>query len=284
MVLWMIAAAVSVCLMAVLWLWGRLKRRMGASGSDGFNVQGSAGGAGNADGQLWLPLRAVDKRNSEGSAIACRSGEAERLRFTPGTLCLYCGRPVDRADSCLLSDGSAIHKACFDFVKNDPFPTSRALTERVCDFWDGYPLDWPRRRAEALKRAGFRCQRCGAEGRPLFVHHLVPLGCLGGTNLPGNLMVLCAECHAVLHGNKDMTTDYDPTPVEIRRMVKAALAHTLRLRIVYTDRRGRETTRVIVPLQLCERAHRTFLTAYCTAVRATREFKLERIKNASPVG
>jgi hypothetical protein len=56
---------------------------------------------------------------------------------------------------------------------------------------------WRRRRARAVRRAGRRCQRCGARG-PLDVHHLTYRTL--GRERPGDLLAVCERCHGVLHG------------------------------------------------------------------------------------
>jgi hypothetical protein len=56
---------------------------------------------------------------------------------------------------------------------------------------------WRRRRRQALRRAGRRCQRCGARG-PLDVHHLTYRAL--GRERPGDLLALCESCHGALHG------------------------------------------------------------------------------------
>ena len=56
---------------------------------------------------------------------------------------------------------------------------------------------WRRRRAAAIRRAGRRCQRCGARG-PLDVHHLTYRRL--GRERPGDLLAVCERCHGALHG------------------------------------------------------------------------------------
>jgi len=53
-----------------------------------------------------------------------------------------------------------------------------------------------------LKKAGrdlSKCQNCGF-GAKKEIHHIVPLP-RGGTNNPGNLAVLCPNCHALVHAS-----------------------------------------------------------------------------------
>lgn len=68
--------------------------------------------------------------------------------------------------------------------------------------------EWKRARAEAMRRDHGLCQRCLSLGREVpaeIVHHVVELT---PANLsdprvatdPGNLVSLCRDCHAVVHG------------------------------------------------------------------------------------
>lgn len=64
-------------------------------------------------------------------------------------------------------------------------------------FYKDYMLSpqWEVKRAAAVKRAGNRCQKCGAAGR-LEVHHLVYIRM--GQERPEDLVVVCPTCHAEL--------------------------------------------------------------------------------------
>lgn len=55
---------------------------------------------------------------------------------------------------------------------------------------------WRRRRQRAIKRAGYKCQRCGRADR-LECHHLTYDRL--GHERPADLIVLCHECHAAEH-------------------------------------------------------------------------------------
>ena len=56
---------------------------------------------------------------------------------------------------------------------------------------------WRRRRSQAIRAAGRRCQACGAGG-PLDVHHLSYAHL--GDERPYELAVLCEGCHRRAHG------------------------------------------------------------------------------------
>ena len=57
---------------------------------------------------------------------------------------------------------------------------------------------WKRTRANARRRAGGRCERCGREAKTLDVHHRIPLKDGGAPYDPDNLEVLCRPCHREL--------------------------------------------------------------------------------------
>lgn len=52
-------------------------------------------------------------------------------------------------------------------------------------------------RSAALRRDGWRCQRCGARSQ-LDVHHL-RFRAHGGDDTLDNLIVLCRKCHQCVH-------------------------------------------------------------------------------------
>ena len=58
---------------------------------------------------------------------------------------------------------------------------------------------WKRARLLALRRAGYKCQRCGG-ARRLEVHHRTPLEHGGAPFDPANLEVICRHCHFAAHG------------------------------------------------------------------------------------
>lgn len=57
---------------------------------------------------------------------------------------------------------------------------------------------WRKRRQRALKRAGYRCEKCGSRRR-LEAHHLTYARL--GRERAADLMVLCHTCHAAEHGD-----------------------------------------------------------------------------------
>ena len=59
---------------------------------------------------------------------------------------------------------------------------------------------WKQRRAQALHRSGFRCERCGQPGR-LEVHHKIRIAD-GGADELDNLECLCRRCHFAEHESK----------------------------------------------------------------------------------
>jgi 5-methylcytosine-specific restriction endonuclease McrA len=59
------------------------------------------------------------------------------------------------------------------------------------DYWQGV-------RYLMLKAAGFKCQECGANDKPLHVHHLTYQRL--GRERDEDLVVLCESCHRGKHG------------------------------------------------------------------------------------
>ena len=56
---------------------------------------------------------------------------------------------------------------------------------------------WRERRATALARAGYRCERCGNKRNPLHAHHKTYVRL--GNEQPDDLEVLCSPCHRSEH-------------------------------------------------------------------------------------
>lgn len=61
---------------------------------------------------------------------------------------------------------------------------------------------WRRRRSQAIRRAGRRCQECGARG-PLDVHHTTYRNL--GAERPWQLAVLCKTCHQAQHRERRLS-------------------------------------------------------------------------------
>jgi 5-methylcytosine-specific restriction enzyme A len=58
---------------------------------------------------------------------------------------------------------------------------------------------WRKTRARVLARDGYECQLCG--GLASDVDHIRPVG-MGGSDDPGNLRGLCANCHGQQHSGQ----------------------------------------------------------------------------------
>jgi len=68
-------------------------------------------------------------------------------------------------------------------------------------------------RKAIYRRDGFQCALCGSS-RYLQIHHYIPRG-HGGSDNPMNLITLCADCHALVHGfNPQDYPDMRPADVE----------------------------------------------------------------------
>lgn len=79
-----------------------------------------------------------------------------------------------------------------------PRDSSSVRTEQYATYLQS--AGWRRRRDEALKAAGWTCQRCGAR-KGLQVHHLTYERI--GAELPEDLQVLCRSCHEGEHLMQD---------------------------------------------------------------------------------
>jgi len=58
----------------------------------------------------------------------------------------------------------------------------------------------PKYRRALRARAGDRCERCGAAGVPLVIHHKTPAWA-GGATVFENLELICERCHNDSHAN-----------------------------------------------------------------------------------
>ena len=69
------------------------------------------------------------------------------------------------------------------------------------------PVSYPAKESDQIRviiqrRDNYMCQRCGATGAPLYVHHIVPRR-RGGTNDLDNIVTLCHPCHCEAHRASD---------------------------------------------------------------------------------
>lgn len=77
--------------------------------------------------------------------------------------------------------------------------TRKRKTRRV-NYYEYINSDeWKQKRNDALERANNKCSECGSE-HDLHVHHLTYKRL--GRELPEDLQVLCADCHAIVHEDK----------------------------------------------------------------------------------
>lgn len=67
--------------------------------------------------------------------------------------------------------------------------------------------EWRTRRKALLRERGRACERCAATKR-LHVHHLTYVRL--GSELPSDLQILCADCHAEIHRKR-------PRPIKPRK-------------------------------------------------------------------
>ena len=76
-------------------------------------------------------------------------------------------------------------------------------------------------RKAIYRRDGYQCALCGST-RHLQIHHYIPRG-KGGRDIPQNLITLCSDCHALVHGFN--AHDYpDMTPESVEQAIVEYLA------------------------------------------------------------
>ena len=61
--------------------------------------------------------------------------------------------------------------------------------------------------AKLIKRAGLGCSICGWKESSLDIHHIIPKK-EGGTNDNENLIMLCPNCHRIVHTTNKYTREY----------------------------------------------------------------------------
>ena len=70
-------------------------------------------------------------------------------------------------------------------------------------------------RKAIYRREGYRCALCDST-RYLQIHHVISRGS-GGTNHPHNLICLCSDCHAMVHGIN--LNDWPTTPEDVEQAI-----------------------------------------------------------------
>ena len=143
---------------------------------------------------------------------------------------------------------------------------------------------WDILRKKVIKRDNNRCTNCGRSSN-LTVDHKVPLS-LGGSNLMSNLTTLCKDCHE----HKDQRRIFDKAfdakdnygedhkvtnKVEI---LSKAINSGTRVKIAYTDYKGRKSERTISPKRLAKDKGRIYCISYCHLRQDGRTFRLSRIE------
>lgn len=88
-----------------------------------------------------------------------------------------------------------------------------------------YGTEWPRIRAEILKRDNYRCQGFCSTSQLLEIHHIEPWHTTKN-NDPSNLITLCESCHIesdgfrALFGERPTEPVLSPLEQRLRRKVK----------------------------------------------------------------
>lgn len=131
----------------------------------------------------------------------------------PSKICEYCGKPIlanSRSDYSAYGSHNECQRAHWrkeraerEAQKNNTAVDAelRKIELQDMPYYDYLETpEWQERRQRALKRAGYRCQTCNAQGI-LNVHHRTyeRRGC----ELDSDLIVLCRDCHQKFHDIKE---------------------------------------------------------------------------------
>lgn len=152
----------------------------------------------------WSPLSVDDICRDWGVTRQQLLGAIQPLLF--GATCEACECQIaahTRSDFFDLARelyaGSVICVAC---AKSDPERAARH-DRQVMPYAEYLQTEeWATKRAQAVERAGWRCQVCNAGGR-LHVHHRTYER--RGNEEPGDLTALCEQCHDLFHRHSRLT-------------------------------------------------------------------------------
>ena len=78
---------------------------------------------------------------------------------------------------------------------------------------------------QAVTKAGWRCQRCGAHASStvLELHHVLGRQPCVLVNEPDNLLILCRGCHGWMHAHKGLALDWFAQQFGDERLLKLHL-------------------------------------------------------------
>ena len=149
----------------------------------------------------------------------------KRSKRTPNCSCSICGKKIYRRPSQLLAGSVFCSRKCTGKSqrtneKKCPICKKMFLSQaggrqktcsRECSNKSrvGVKYNRPKRKNSAVrgnklkerlaKTRGGQCEKCGHENYNILqVHHILPKAS-GGTNEKSNLMLLCPNCHAIIH-------------------------------------------------------------------------------------
>lgn len=172
-------------------------------------------------------------------------------------------------------------------VKPKQTPTPRKLNE-----WDGEihgkgiasGSSWDQIRKTVFTRDNYTCRSCGRKNN-LTVDHIVQLS-RGGSNNLENLQTLCRHCHEQKDNKKIFDKSFNhhgnygsqANPSTVVQSVERAINTKARIKIAYTDIKGKVTYRDITPSHFTKEHGIPYVVAFCHLRNDKRTFRLSRMK------
>jgi hypothetical protein len=141
----------------------------------------------------------VRKAGPKASGMRCRlCGEEMVARSRAGLRAVTAGWQVQCTDCKRRAWEAAVLRDAREAEERERAKAARLAVLRSLPYAEYLKTpEWHEKRRAALRHAYYKCQLCGTRAAPLEVHHncYAHLGC----EPLGDLIVLCAECHARHH-------------------------------------------------------------------------------------
>jgi len=158
----------------------------------------------------------------------------------------------------------------------------RGQLTSLWDFWPTYPPDWESRKDAVLIASNHRCQRCGATGISIHVHHVRRIG-MGGSHRLENLEATCAHCHGREHGKDFEEREFSPgaKPSAYTKrvdLIRRAIEECRDIRFSYKKFEGEKSTRTLTPRLLKQVGQSLCVEGWCHLRKDTRSFAIQRMQ------